>query len=164
MSAASRALGPDAWDPALLADVSRQGMAALADLINAMETKVAWSRQLLHVWYVLLPKPSGEKLNQAKNDRFGCFLCWCAFWERVRRPGLTNWCQQRAGHWDAAVPRARPPFCPWPLAKFSDNVHLPALLCTSRARWSSCCEPLPCAVRCSHFDEAALGCGHGETR
>ena len=99
------ALGPDAWRPALLAALSRHGMASPADLINAIETKV-WPRQLLRVWWVLLTKSWGTLKNKAKNDRWGYSTMPLRTWERIRTPGLANWCQQRPGRWDAAVARS----------------------------------------------------------
>ena len=96
------ALGPDAWGPAVLAALRWQRMATPADLINAIEAKVAWPRQVLHVWYVLLTKLSGEIESGEERP----IACWVRTWERVRRPGLANWCQQRAGHWDAAVAKS----------------------------------------------------------
>ena len=94
------ALGLGAWSPALLAALSRQGLEAFTDLINAVEMKVAWYKQLLLVWYVLLTKPSGG-IQPGKERPIGLLPMLVRVWERIRRPGLASWCQQP---W----PRVRP--------------------------------------------------------
>ena len=71
-----------------------------SDLINAMETKVAWPRHLLHVWYVLLTKPS-RTIESGEERPIGLLRMLVRVWESIRRPRLAIWCQQRAGHWDA---------------------------------------------------------------
>ena len=80
-------------------------MEALADLINASEIEVAWPQQLLYVWYVLLTKLSG-KIEPGEERPIGLLPMLVRVWERIRRPGPANWCQQRAGHWDAAVAKS----------------------------------------------------------
>ena len=87
-------LGPDAWSLALLAGLSRQGMEAPADLINAIEKEVALARQFLHVWCVLLRKPSA-KIEPGEERPIGLLPMLVRIWERIRRPELANMCQQR---------------------------------------------------------------------
>ena len=92
-------LGPDAWSPSLLAALSRQGIEALADLIKAIEIKVAWPWQLMHVWYVFLTKSSG-KIEPGEERPIELLSMLVRVWKRIRRPGPAKWCRQHGleGH------------------------------------------------------------------
>ena len=93
------------------------------------------------------------QIEPGEERPIGLFFMLVRIWERIRRPGLANWCQQRAGHWDAAVAKssalgatilsmaldetaaatATPTMTIYlDLAKFCDNVHLPTLMRTAR--------------------------------
>ena len=46
------------------------------------------------------------KIEPGEERPIGLLPLFVRVWERVRRPGLTNWCLQRVGHWDAAVAKS----------------------------------------------------------
>ena len=86
----------------MLKALPKSGIAELADLLNHCEAEGTWPQHLLHTWYVLLVK-AGDTATPGEERPIGLLPMIARAWERVRRPGLADWCHECAGFWDAAV-------------------------------------------------------------
>ncbi|CAK0816536.1 unnamed protein product, partial [Prorocentrum cordatum] len=93
--------GPDQWKPAHILALSDQGQEYLVTLFNMIERGLAWPHQLLHNWFALLPK--GEKQELGNERDIGLLPMPVKIWGRLTKTPLTEWCDKRAAHWDAAV-------------------------------------------------------------
>ena len=69
----------------------------LTELLNSINEKVAWPRQVMHNIVVLLGKPKG-------GDRPICLVSWLIkLWEAFFDESVTEWEAGRIGFWDDAV-------------------------------------------------------------
>ncbi|CAK0870501.1 unnamed protein product [Prorocentrum cordatum] len=93
--------GPDQWKPAHILALSDQGQESPVTLFNMIRRGLAWPHQLLHNWCALLPK--GEKQELGNERGIGLLPMPVRIWGRLTKSPLTEWCDKRAAHWDAAA-------------------------------------------------------------
>eukprot|EP00959_Pyramimonas_sp_CCMP1952_P298646 6246680-Pyramimonas_sp.AAC.1 len=66
-----------------------------------IERSLAWPHQLLHNWLALLPKGSKQEVGNERD--IGLLPMPVRIWGRMTMAPLTEWCDAKAAHWDAAV-------------------------------------------------------------
>ena len=89
--------GGDRWTGREARCLPDEAIDELTVLLNSINEKVAWPRQVMHNIVVLLGKPKG-------GDRPICLVSWLIkLWEATFDESVTEWEAERIGFWDDAV-------------------------------------------------------------